>query len=74
MIRSARNTASSTLWVINTIVFLVFSQIPRSSCWSMFRVWASIDPNGSSIRKRPVQGRAHVQPRPVACIPESPDG
>ena len=49
MIRSARNTASSMLWVMKTMVLPVSSQISWSRRFISSRVKASSAPNGSSI-------------------------
>ncbi len=49
MILSASVTASSTLWVMNTTVFLSTSQMRSSSCCRMVRFCSSSAENGSSI-------------------------
>ena len=49
--RLDRKIASSTLWVTNTTVLRVFSQILRSSIYINSRVWASSAPNGSSMSR-----------------------
>src|SRR6202040_2838813 len=51
MIRSPRNTASSTEWVMNTTVFLCSSQMRSSSSWSRSLFCASSAENGSSISR-----------------------
>ena len=47
---SERYTASSTEWVMNMMVCLVFLRISISCACIRFLVWASNAPNGSSIR------------------------
>ena len=48
-VRVDRNTASSTLWVMNRMVLCVSRQMLSSSFCSRSRVRASSAPNGSSI-------------------------
>src|SRR5262245_57243711 len=51
MMRSPRNTASSTEWVMKTTVFLCSSQMRSSSSCSSSLFWASSAENGSSISR-----------------------
>src|SRR5215211_399367 len=51
MMRSPSSTASSTLWVMNTTVFLCSSQMRNSSSCSSSLFWASSAENGSSINR-----------------------
>lgn len=48
-IRSARNTASAMLWVMNSTVFRLAAQMRCNSRFIASRVIASSAPKGSSI-------------------------
>src|SRR5258708_20905233 len=51
MILSAKVTASSTLWVMNTTVFLSTSQMRSSSCCRMVRFCSSSAENGTILQQ-----------------------
>ena len=70
--RSARRTASRTLWVTKMTVRSVSRQIRSSSSWSRSRVMASRAPNGSSIsRIRRSWARARARATRWRMPPES---